>query len=310
MPKISIIVPVYNVEKFLPRCLDSIIRQTFKDWECLVIDDGSTDTSSAICDEYARKDNRIKVFHKKNGGVSSARNLGLDYCKGEWITFCDADDEVLSDWLSIFQRNCANSDLVVQGFIASAYNITTGINYKGDIKNGLLSLAQYSIIGYVWVKLFKGDIISKHHLRFNEIFVFREDEDFVLKYLNLSSYMVCTEDRGYIYNMPILSKKYSEVDNFYCCCSMYHSIRQLLVPPFDKYSKAYLDELNNALFQSYNTKKEDRCIRLATYQQAVGQSVIHSRLNIIVILILLLVPNPKIVSWLFDLKVRWKKVIL
>lgn len=69
MPKISIIVPVYNVEKYLPRCLDSIIRQTFKDWECLVIYDGSTDTSGTICDEYARKDNRVKVFHKKNYDV-------------------------------------------------------------------------------------------------------------------------------------------------------------------------------------------------------------------------------------------------
>ena len=92
MPKISIIVPVYNVEKYLPRCLDSIIGQTFKDWECLVIDDGSTDTSGAICDEYARKDNRVKVFHKKNGGVSSARNIGLDNASGEWIMFVDSDD--------------------------------------------------------------------------------------------------------------------------------------------------------------------------------------------------------------------------
>lgn len=77
-PKISVIVPVYNVEQYLPRCIDSILSQTFTDFELLLIDDGSTDKSGMICDEYAKKDNRIRVFHKKNGGVSSARNVGLD----------------------------------------------------------------------------------------------------------------------------------------------------------------------------------------------------------------------------------------
>ena len=88
-PKISIIVPVYNVELFLPRCIDSILNQSFADFELLLIDDGSKDKSGAICDEYAEKDKRIKVFHKVNGGVSSARNLGLEKSKGEYITFVD-----------------------------------------------------------------------------------------------------------------------------------------------------------------------------------------------------------------------------
>lgn len=91
-PKISVIVPVYNVEKYLRRCIDSILAQTFTDFEVLLIDDGSTDTSGKICDEYAEKDNRVRVFHKKNGGVSSARNKGLDNARGEWICFVDADD--------------------------------------------------------------------------------------------------------------------------------------------------------------------------------------------------------------------------
>ena len=93
-PSISIIVPVYNSEKTLNRCVDSILSQTFQDWELLLIDDGSTDRSGKLCDEYALKDQRIKVFHKKNGGVSSARNIGLDHAKGEWITFIDSDDEI------------------------------------------------------------------------------------------------------------------------------------------------------------------------------------------------------------------------
>ena len=92
MPQISVIVPVYNTEKYLHRCIDSILAQTFTDFELLLIDDGSTDNSGTICDEYATKDSRVRVFHKKNGGVSSARNLGVDNAKGEWVTFVDSDD--------------------------------------------------------------------------------------------------------------------------------------------------------------------------------------------------------------------------
>lgn len=91
-PKISVIVPVYNAEKYLQRCVDSILAQTFTDFELLLIDDGSKDKSGEICDEYVRKDDRVKVFHKENGGVSSARNLGLDNAQGIYVTFVDADD--------------------------------------------------------------------------------------------------------------------------------------------------------------------------------------------------------------------------
>lgn len=92
MPKISVIVPVYNAEKYLHRCVDSILAQTFTDFELLLINDGSKDSSGVICDEYAAKDPRVRVFHKENGGVSSARNLGLDNAKGEWVVFMDSDD--------------------------------------------------------------------------------------------------------------------------------------------------------------------------------------------------------------------------
>ena len=89
---ISIIVPIYNTERYLNRCIDSVLSQTFTDFELLLIDDGSTDKSGDICDSYAQKDSRIKVFHKENGGVSTARNYGLDNARGEWIAFVDADD--------------------------------------------------------------------------------------------------------------------------------------------------------------------------------------------------------------------------
>lgn len=117
-PKISVIVPVYNVEQYLPRCIDSILSQTFTDFELLLIDDGSTDKSGMICDEYAKKDNRIRVFHKKNGGVSSARNVGLDnvtYASREgvnilnkYILFVDSDDYLCLQHLQNYNRVYVN----------------------------------------------------------------------------------------------------------------------------------------------------------------------------------------------------------
>lgn len=96
-PKISVIVPVYNVKEYLSRCVDSILAQTFSDFELLLIDDGSKDRSAQICDDYATRDTRIRVFHKENGGVSSARNLGLDNAHGEYVIFSDSDDYYCMD---------------------------------------------------------------------------------------------------------------------------------------------------------------------------------------------------------------------
>ena len=103
-PLVSIIVPVYNIEAYLRRCLDSLINQTYQNIEIILVDDGSTDNSPAICDEYAAKDGRVRVFHKENGGVSSARNLGLDKAKGEWIAFVDSDDYIHPDFLRVLLK--------------------------------------------------------------------------------------------------------------------------------------------------------------------------------------------------------------
>ncbi len=113
-PLISVIVPVYNAEKTLRRCVDSILSQTFTEFELLLINDGSKDNSGVICDEYARKDSRIRVFHKENGGVSSARNVGLDNLRGEWVTFVDSDDYVENKYLGVFYDN-KKADLLVGG---------------------------------------------------------------------------------------------------------------------------------------------------------------------------------------------------
>ncbi len=101
MPKISVIVPVYKVEQYLRRCVDSVLAQTLEDFELILVDDGSPDHSGEICEEYAAKDSRVRVIHKKNGGLSDARNAGIDVAKGDWLFFCDSDDVIHKDCLRI-----------------------------------------------------------------------------------------------------------------------------------------------------------------------------------------------------------------
>ncbi|MCQ2577006.1 MAG: glycosyltransferase [Treponema sp.] len=117
IPIISCIVPVYKVEQLLPQCIDSILAQSFTDFELILVDDGSPDNSGKICDEYAQKDSRIVVIHKENGGVSSARNAGLDKAKGEWICFVDSDDWIEKTFFeNMYKTACVNSsELVICG---------------------------------------------------------------------------------------------------------------------------------------------------------------------------------------------------
>lgn len=109
--KISVIIPVYNTERYLEECLDSVIAQTFEAWECLLIDDGSSDRSGSICDRYAESDFRFKVFHTANSGVSAARNLGIEHASGSCIAFIDSDDTVDPGYLSVLHTSMVQDDV-------------------------------------------------------------------------------------------------------------------------------------------------------------------------------------------------------
>lgn len=113
MPKISVIVPVYNTEKYLCRCIDSILAQSFTDFELLLIDDGSKDSSGSICDDYVRKDNRVCTFHMENGGVSFARKIGVQNANGEFLIFVDSDDYVTNNALEILVSSCKERDEII-----------------------------------------------------------------------------------------------------------------------------------------------------------------------------------------------------
>lgn len=185
-PTISVIVPVYNAEKYLDECIQSVLNQSFTDFELLLVDDGSTDNSGAICDYYAELDERIRVFHKTNGGVSSARNVGLDYATGEWIAFVDSDDYIADSYFSELIP-LEDVDLVVSGvfFINESIQLTPPFKLLkvGDDLPFLDKQLCYTYFRTPWSKLFKKKIIQAQLLRFNTFLRIGEDTDFVLRYL-------------------------------------------------------------------------------------------------------------------------------
>ena len=185
-PIISVIVPVYNAESTIRRCVDSILAQTFTDFECLLIDDGSKDKSGVICDEYAAKDSRIRVFHKLNGGVSSARNVGLDNATGEWIAFVDSDDWVESQYLNTL------ISISLGQFSVCGFNGYGHIDYSEhfvniDAKRLLPFLFEHNLIWTPWGKMFYHPIIKEHRLRFDIKLRRGEDTVFCWEYLALCS---------------------------------------------------------------------------------------------------------------------------
>ena len=220
MPQVSVIVPIYNAEKFLHRCIDSILAQTYTDFELILINDGSKDNSGAICDEYAINNSCVRVFHKKNGGVSTARNLGLDNAKGKWITFIDSDDYVDADFLNFYIKNIDdNSEIIIQPIKVIDHGYVEFAGPKCLIEgNGMdiMIALKYDggTIGYIFNKLFCSNIISKNRLRFKEDIRLREDEDFVLRYLLYVNKGRIIDKGGYNYIMPDYWNKYSDIDVF------------------------------------------------------------------------------------------------
>lgn len=115
-PKLSIIIPVYQAEKYLHRCMESVLAQTFRGWECILVDDGSTDGSGALCDTYARRDVRVRVLHSANGGASAARNSALPLARGEWVEFVDSDDALRPDYCAALLEASQGAELVIAGY--------------------------------------------------------------------------------------------------------------------------------------------------------------------------------------------------
>lgn len=202
---ISVIVPVYNAEKYLDVCLDSIINQTYKNLEIILIDDGATDKSGSICDEYAKKDPRIKVIHKQNEGVSKARNTALDMISGEYVGFVDSDDTIKNEMYELLLSNiiandsdiaiCRQSEIVGEHqSIIETVERTTYFTKDESIEQVLLGKA---FRGGPCNKLFKASMCET--LRFDTDIAYGEDLLFVVKYLLKCKKIVCIPDVCYDY---------------------------------------------------------------------------------------------------------------
>ncbi|MDD2494154.1 MAG: glycosyltransferase [Tissierellia bacterium] len=177
--KLSVIVPVYKVEKFISKCIDSILNQTFSNFELILIDDGSPDKSGTICDEYAKKDNRIIVIHKANGGVSSARNVGLYMAKGEYIIFIDADDYIESNMFELMLQEAynKNADVVICDFFIQwrLVNKKTKENINTQPKLFTLDLIKCDTTPSFCNKIIKKNLFINNDIDFPEGIILGED---------------------------------------------------------------------------------------------------------------------------------------
>lgn len=207
---ITIIIPVYNASSYIDQCLQSVFGQTYTDWECILIDDGSKDTSPEKCDAWCKKDSRFKVIHQKNQGVSAARNNGLKIAKGEWVTFIDSDDWIESDYLSQMLSGTNTVDLVVSGQIREfpdgskivymprekdtfVLESTAGKSFN-DLNEKFLLYAPHE-------KLFHTEIIQINNLIFDENCSYGEDLQFVYEYLNHTTSIGTINHALYHYRM-------------------------------------------------------------------------------------------------------------
>ncbi len=211
MPLVSVIIPVYNSRKFVGNTIDTILTQSFTDFEIIIVDDGSTDGSSEFLDEYAERDNRIFVHHVKNGGPSKARNIALDNARGEWVQFVDSDDLLEKDMMEQLFKNSRNNELVISGVLDK--DLDTGkvksrklpyaeLSNKQEIGNYLIGMdisSKRICLNYLWNKWFRRSIIDESNLRFDETIRLGEDFIFISKYFKNISRLVIVDGAYYNY---------------------------------------------------------------------------------------------------------------
>lgn len=204
MVKVSIIVPVYNVERYIRKCIDSILTQTFHNFELLLINDGSNDESGVICEEYAVKDNRIKVFHKKNGGVSSARNLGIEKASGQWITFIDADDWIDKETLEKCLEASNDEELVRFGmkyvFEDNSYVVDVRLNDTWDYADFFSKVFSRQTALGVCGGLYLRSIFLTNKISFNSNYTLGEDWLVLVQYLKCVNKVRIINHPFYNYN--------------------------------------------------------------------------------------------------------------
>lgn len=219
---ISVIIPVFNASRYLPACIESVLAQTYKDFELILINDGSTDDSKEICEFYAQKDKRIRFINKENSGVGHTRNLGIEKAKGERICFIDSDDEVTSDYLESFNLEDTSADVVYTGIdivdVSDNHSIRQ-VKFEQSILDKIQpsEIKRFLPLGYPVGKAYRKSIIQENNLKFPTSISLHEDHVFVLEYLNLVTSIETSDKVTYLYKIDLsnnsLSKKKHPSEN-------------------------------------------------------------------------------------------------
>lgn len=260
-PEISIIVPVYNVENYLEKCIDSILNQTFKNFELILVDDGSTDRSGEICEKYKDNDSRVRVFHNINKGVSFSRNFGINKAIGNYLMFCDSDDFVSETWIEelykyilLYPNSWINCNIYRMDYDTKEVSIID--NYLDNL--AIIDISEYyktirlGISGSVCNKIFNKKIINKFRIYFNDSISYGEDVEFTIDYLKYTDKIIIINKPLYYYvryKEDTLSKKYFE--NKLDLLKHIYIIRK----PFIDYK--YMNEFSNEYFYLFSSTLND-----------------------------------------------------
>lgn len=322
--KISIIVPIYNSELYLERGVKSILNQTFKEFELLLIDDGSTDKSSIICDKYKQIDSRVKVIHKSNEGVSASRNLGITLANGEFIMFMDSDDtmeydtvEYLYSLINKYEADvvCCNAKMYKGGILKSDININEEIKvYNNDeiiseySKNGLFLHA-------VWNKLYSKRLLEKN--KFNENIAYAEDALFNFNILSDSKRLVKSNLPKYNYfinegsTVTKINEKRLDILRFQC------EIFNLLKNKYNKYTenitRDFIKSSISIVIDMANTKIKNKDILIELRKVIRENQYILENKTLVnkkdSLIFNILIVNPCIIFFLYRIRFRLLKLL-
>ncbi|MDU2265556.1 glycosyltransferase family 2 protein [Clostridium celatum] len=266
-PKISVIVPVYNVEKYLRKCIDSILNQSFSDFELILINDGSTDSSGLICEVYNQKDTRVKVINKKNSGSSTSRNIGLSLASGKYICFIDSDDWIEKNmFIEMFElAEKYSSDITISGIIFDKINslneviATTTNSYEFSIwnneeklRNNIIKLFPNALINSSCNKLYRADLLLKNEITFPNTNV-GEDTSFNLEAIKVSKSIIVTNESYYHYMryeaIKTLTNRFHE-SAFERYLEIHKKMNDLFIT-WGRMDKEIVKEIDKTMFSQY-----------------------------------------------------------
>lgn len=296
MTKVSIVVPIFNSSRYLTRCIESLTSQTFKNLEIILVDDGSTDNSLEICNFYKLKDTRIKIIHKENGGLSEARNSGLDYAVGEYIIFVDSDDYCDKEFvLKMYSEiESFKSEIVICGvsidYISNNYSYIKSIDNKyyfgqSEISELVYKLDEVGLLNYAWNKIYKKSILVENNLTFEKNAVPGEDIIFNSKYFQLINSANSIRDSLYHYiredndslvthyrkdlfdKIMYVNKKRGELYNFYDLNQVQHK---------KVFSYKYIENIEACL---YNLFRKNSNLRKYEKIKVINEILLHKGIS-------------------------------